>query len=304
MTQDHQTTMFKNALIYLFSSPLTLDLIDAEISLGKQVFSTCEPSQDKSAGWVPPRGPEHGALIESVGGQWVAKFQIETKAVPGEVVKRKLAERVAQIEQDYGRKPGKKETTELRDDIVQALLPHAFPKTSSILAWIDQARGRIVLDASSQGKADDVITALVRAFDGIVITPFNTQVTPRSAMTAWLVEPSDQWPEHFSPGRHVELRSGDEMKSLVKFDRHHLDDEQMRLHISQGKLPTKLALEWEGRVSFVLTEGGALRKINFLDGVFEGQVDECGFDADMAIATGELSPLIDHLTNALGGELK
>lgn len=297
--------MLKNALIYTLTQSALLDLLSAEVSLGKQVFAPCEPTQDKSAGWVPPRGPEHGALIESVGGQWIAKFQIETKAVPGEVVKRKLAELVAQIEREEGRKPGRKEGRELREDVVRELLPHAFPKTAAIWVWIDRARGRIVLDTSSQGKADEVITALVRAFDGITLAPFNTQVLPQAAMTGWLTGALDEWPEHFAPGRHVELHSGDEAKSVVKFDRHHLDDGQMRLHIGQGKLPTKLALDWDGRVSFVLTEGTALRKITFLDRVFDGRhEEESGFDADVAIATGELGALIDHLTEALGGQLK
>jgi len=124
-------------------------------------------------------------------------------------------------------------------------------------------------------------------------------------MTGWLTGSADDWPANFAPGRHVELHSGDEAKSVVKFDRHHLDDEQMRLHIGQGKLPTKLALDCEGRVSFVLTEGGALRKIDYLDGVLDGRhEEESGFDADVAIATGELGQLIDHLTEAMGGELK
>lgn len=297
--------MLKNALIYTLTQSALLDLLSAEVSLGKQVFAPCGPTQDKSVGWVPPRGPEHGALIESVGRQWIAKFQIETKAVPSEVVKRKLAELAAQIEREEGRKPGRKEARELREDVVRELLPHAFPKTTAIWAWIDRERGRIVLDTSSQSKVDEVITALVRAFDGINIGLLNTQVSPQAAMTGWLTGTPDDWPEHFAPGRHVELHSGDEAKSVVKFDRHHLDDEQMRLHIGQGKLPTKLALDWDGRVSFVLTEGGALRKITFLDRVFEGrQEEESGFDADVAIATGELGNLIDHLTEALGGQLK
>ena len=297
--------MFKNALIYTFTKADGIDLFNAEIALNKQLFAPCGPTQDKSAGWVPPRGHAHGNLIESIGEHLVAKFQIETKAVPGEVVKRHLAERVAKIEKHLGRRPGRKESRELRDEIVLELLPIAFPKIASVWVWIDRSRGRIVLDTSSQSRADEVITSLVRAMDGLAISALNTRVAPQAAMTAWLAGSADDWPEHFAPGRHVELHSGDEMKSVVKFDRHHLDDAQMRLHISEGKLPTKLALDWDGRVSFVLTDGTALRKVAFLDGVFQdSHEDEGGFDADVAIATGELSALIDDLTNSLGGELK
>lgn len=299
--------MFKNAIIYTFTTAKPLDLFDAEISLGKQLFAPCGPTQEISTGWVPPRGEAHGALIESVGGHWVSKFVIETKSVPGDVIKRHLAERVAKIEKHLGRKPDRKESRELRDEIVHDLLPMAFPKTSVVLVWIDHLRGRIVLDTSSQSKADEVITAMVKAMEGLTISALNTQMAPQAAMTSWLAGSADDWPAHFAPGRHVELHSGDEMKSVVKFDRHHLDDEQMRLHISQGKLPTKLALDWDGRVSFVLTEGTQLKKVAFLDGVFEDNAtseDHSGFDADVAIATGELGALIDNLVEALGGQLQ
>ena len=297
--------MFKNAIIYRIADGWTSDIIDMEVALGRQVFQPCGATQEKSAGWVPPRGADHGALVEVVAGQRILKFQIERKAVPASAINRKLGERVAQIEQNEGRKPGRKEQRELKDEILLELLPHAFPKISSILVWFDLEHARLVLDCSSQSNADKVISALVQCLPGLGVSLLNTQVTPQAAMTQWLVGEPDQWPAPFAAGRHVELHSGDEMKSVVKFDRHHLEDEQMRMHISQGKLPTKLAMDWDGRVSFVLTEGLQLRKIKFLDAVFDGQKaeDEGGFDADVAIATGELSALITDLIRALGGEL-
>ena len=62
-------------------------------------------------------------------------------------------------------------------------------------------------------------------------------------------------------------------------------------------------MTWDDRVSFVLTEGLQLTQVAFLDTVFEGQAqDDGGVDADVAIATGELSKLIPDLVEALGGE--
>ena len=63
------------------------------------------------------------------------------------------------------------------------------------------------------------------------------------------------------------------------------------------------------RVSFVLTEALQLKKVAFLDVVFEGSPaspgdrKDDGFDADVAIATGELVQLIPDLLEALGGEV-
>jgi len=61
-------------------------------------------------------------------------------------------------------------------------------------------------------------------------------------------------------------------------------------------------LTWDDRVSFVLTEGMQLKKVELLGVVLEDKPDENGFDADVAIATGELSKLIPDLIDALGGE--
>ena len=70
-----------------------------------------------------------------------------------------------------------------------------------------------------------------------------------------------------------------------------------------GKLPTKLALTWDDRVSFMLTEGLQIKKVSFLDTVFEGtKADDGGFDTDVAIATGELVKRVPDLIEALGGE--
>ncbi len=59
-------------------------------------------------------------------------------------------------------------------------------------------------------------------------------------------------------------------------------------------------------MSFVLTEGMQIKKVQFLEVVFEGTSGsgkDNGFDADAAIATGELQKLLPDLLEALGGEV-
>ncbi|MNY52687.1 Recombination-associated protein RdgC [compost metagenome] len=64
-------------------------------------------------------------------------------------------------------------------------------------------------------------------------------------------------------------------------------------------------MSWEGRVGFVLTESMQLKKLAFLEGVFDDRADdgESGFDTDVALTTGELSKLIPELIEALSGEM-
>jgi recombination associated protein RdgC len=93
------------------------------------------------------------------------------------------------------------------------------------------------------------------------------------------------------------------MKSVVRYARHALDTDEVRQHIAAGKVPTRLALTWRGRVSLLLTDTMQVKKIAFLDGVFEGgkPTGDDAFDADALIATGELGRLVPDLIDALGG---
>ena len=300
--------MFKNVTIYRIAPGWDATLESMEAALDAVRFVPCSASQDKSVGWAEPRGEEHGPLVESVAGQRILKLVIETKAVPGSVVKEKAQEAADHIEATTGRKPGKKETKELREDALQALLPQAFPRRGSVWVWFDLQNGLLVTDAGSQGKNDEVMTALVRVFDGLALTLLQTAMTPQTAMTQWLAttEPENDWPEGFNVERECELKSADEEKSSVKFTRHHLLTDEVRKHLTEGKLPTRLALSWEGRIGFTLTESMQLKKLAFLEGVFDDRAndDESGFDTDVALATGELSKLIPAVIAALGGEIE
>lgn len=60
--------MIKNAIIYRISDAWSPDLPALEAALAKSPFAACGATQERSAGWVPPRGEEHGLLAESVAG--------------------------------------------------------------------------------------------------------------------------------------------------------------------------------------------------------------------------------------------
>jgi len=297
--------VFKNVMVYRIGPDWSATREQLEEALDKTRFVACGASQEKSIGWVEPRGETHGPLVEAVDGHWLLKLMIESKAVPGSVVRRKADEAIAQIEATTGRKPGKKETKALREDALLALLPMAFPRQSAVLVWIDPQARLLVTDASSQGKSDEVVTSLVQAVPGLALTLLQTQVAPQAAMTQWLLaQTADELPPTLAVERECELKSGDEEQSVVKFTRHNLATDEVRQHIAEGKLPTRLALNWEGRVSFMLTEALQLKKIKFLDGVFENTPGEKedSFDTDLALTTGELGQLIADLIEALGGE--
>lgn len=296
--------MFKNLTVYRIGPEWQASISVIESSLQKMRFVPCGATQKQSSGWVEPRGIKHAPLVESIGGQYLLKLQVEQRVLPGAVVKKRTEELAKQVEDNTGRKPGKKQTKELKEQAELELLPMAFTKQSSINVWIDPTRHMLMLDTSSSSRAEDVITTLVKVLDGFAVTLLQSKESAAVAMKEWLA--SGEPPPYFTIDRECELKSMDEMKSVVRYARHLLDTDEVKAHIVSGKMPTRLAMTWEGRVSFMLTESMQIKKLAFLDVVFEGHKpgkDEA-FDADAAIATAEMSKLIPDLIDALGGELQ
>lgn len=296
--------MFKNALVYRIEHWAPPALTEIENRLQGVRFVECGASQPESSGWVAPRGEKHAALAESVGGQLILKLCTETKAVPGAVVKTQVEEKLAAIEKDTGRRPRGKIVKELKEEVIHALLPRAFPKRSETLVWVDTKAQLLLVGAASAKKADGVVTRLLDLLGGgCKLALLQTALAPATAMATWLAEKDA--PAGFSIDRECELKQPDSEKATVRYARHGLDIDEVAEHIKQGKLPTQLALTWAGRVSFVLTEALTLKKIKLLDVVLDGASsatkEDGGFDADVALTTGELRQLIPELVAALGG---
>ena len=297
--------MITNAILYRLSDPAQLSVATFDECFDTRKFLPCGPTQEKSCGFVPPRGEAHGALAECVDGQLIMKLMTETKSVPAAVIRRVVDEKIEQIFQSTGRKPGKKETRDLRDDVRLALLPDAWPKQVATLIWIDPDANLLVIDAASQVKADDVVSFLVAAIPGLAVQLLCTKLSPTGSMAEWLL--SGEAPAGFTVDRDCELKASDESKAVVRYARCALDTEEVRNHIQRGKMPTQLALTWNSHVSFVMNDGLQLKKIVFLESALNGDkgmtLDNDAFDANVVIVTGELRQLIPDLVDALGGEI-
>lgn len=295
-------------MIYRLGPDWPKTTVDLEAALAKEPFAPCTATQEQSVGWVPPRGLEHGALVESVDGQWIARLVVETKSVPGQVVRDRAEEIMDDLEARTGRRPGRREARDIREDALLALLPQAFPRRGSITLWLDPAKRRLALDVNTQGKADLLMSSLMRvAGHGFSVGLLETQMSPQQAMGNWLGDESgESLPAAFEIGRSCELKGSGEEPAVIKFTRHKLLTDEIRTHIAQEKYPTQLELDWRGRVGFVLTHTLQVKRIRFDEALFDDDppASEDTFDADVALATGELGPMIDELLAALGGQLE
>lgn len=296
--------MFKNITPNIITSPLP-DFVGLEKALQQMPFVPTTGQQNKSVGWVPPRA-DGGLFVESVNGQLIMRFMAEARQVPASVVRSRVDEMVSELEATTGRKPGKKERRELKEQAFAELLPNAFPRKRATWVWIDREKRRLIIDSTSAGTVDDIITALVKLVDGFVVEPQKTVMHPSAAMACWL---EDQCaPGDFDIGKACDLKSIDETKAVVRYKNHSLLIHEVEAHIATGKFPTSLDLEWDGRVSFTLTNDLKLKKISFSDGVLEqskaqGQRAD-DFDGNVVMATSEIGQMLDELIAELDGAAK
>lgn len=294
--------MFKNMILYRYAvKGAMLEFSHLERALELMPFVAGGATSELSYGWVPPRGEEHGALVESVGGQWIARFLCERKSVPVATLNALVEAKCQKIEEEFGRKPGKRERQELKDEAKLDLLPKAFPTLSATWVWIDPVNKLLVIDGTVS-KADQIVTSLVSAVKGLGFGLVHSKASPGAAMSRWLL--NSEAPVGFSVDRECELKAADESKAVVRYTRHTLDIEAVRNHVKRGLLPTRLSMTYDDRVSFVLKDSLNLSKIEILEEVMLSKQAEDGdsFATNFAIATGELQKMIPALLEALDGE--
>jgi recombination associated protein RdgC len=295
---------FKNAQIYRLSTewPITLDALREQ--LATKPFKPCGSQDHESRGWAPPF--DGGELVHAVGADLLVCMQVEQRILPAAVVQEEAAKRAAVIAEQQGFKLGRKAMKELREQVTQDLLPRAFTRRRKTFAWINVGAGWLVVDAASEKKAEDVLELLRHSLDTFPVALLRTERSPMSAMADWLA--ASEAPAGFTIDQDCTVRSVAEDRKEVSY-RRGINDEQIREHLEAGCLPIKLAMTFDDRVSFVLTERMEFKRIDLLDVVRDSvRADEhedaqALFDAEFALMAGELLRLLPAIVAAMGGDL-
>jgi recombination associated protein RdgC len=278
--------------------PPTATALDEALARG--TFAPCAPSQFISFGWAPPRGPEHGRLLEPTAGQWIACLQIEERILPGAYVKRVVAEQAAKLEQEIGRKPRGKALKAIKEEVIEQLLPRAFTRLSRVLVWIDPSTRLVCIGAAGK-KADTAAAALAEAWPDMNLARLMTTADPEGTMTAWVKE-GDAYGQ-ITIGKGAKLQGHGEQAPCVTIQDDDLTSEQVAEYLQQGMRVQQLDLAHGSACTFTLAAGSLkLSRIEMVGDVHrEPQEGEDSFDADVAISTGTLAPLLAELVEAFGG---
>ncbi|MBS6189483.1 MAG: recombination-associated protein RdgC [Haemophilus parainfluenzae] len=292
---------FKNAMIYRLTKSLNLD--DLQDKLNCAVFTPCEPSDSTHFGWTPPL-KDSGLLHHTAGENVLLVAKKETKILPAEVVNKELNERIEKLEKAEGRKLKKVEKQTLKDDVITTLLPRAFSKYQHTALWIDTKNDLIYVDAASSNRAEDVLALLRKTLGSLPVVPLAFKNEPAVVMSRWIAD--ENAPEWLIVKEDLELRSKVD-DGVIKCKNNDLAQEEI-LTLADRGFVTKLALEWENNLSFVLNDDCTLKRLKFEDQIREKNDDILKedvaqrFDADFILMTATLSELVKNLINEFGGE--
>jgi recombination associated protein RdgC len=294
---------FRNLQVFRITSGGDIPAEKLQEQMAPFIFQPCSSLRPESRGWIPPRGDDR--LVYSLQNHWLVALGVEQKLLPAAVVRQYVQQRASDLEARTGFKPSRKRIRDLKDEITDELLPRAFSRYRTTFCWIDPAGGWVVVDAATPKRAEEMTEWLRKSVDALEFAPLRTALAPTTAMTAWLS--AREGPPGLSIDRECVLQSPLEERSTVRYTHHSLvDTDEIRGHISQGKSPIQLALTWEDRLSFVLTDKLEIRKLAFLDivrGEGDGDKDseEEQFQSDFMLMTAMLGKFLHDLVETLGG---
>ena len=226
----------------------------------------------------------------------------EEKVLPSAAIKHKLDEQVVKIQTAEGRNVGRREKHELREAIIDDLLPKALIKSSRTYGLF--AGEWLFVDTANRRKAENLLTKLREALGGLPAQQPVPRQSPASLMTNWLLQGEAQG--RFVLDSDVTLVGVGDVAPKVKISRKDLTAEDVVQHAKNGMKVTELGLVWNDRVAFILTQDLTLKRIQWLDVVQEEAEGSCDDAESMAYATqllmaAALSVILGELVDLLGG---
>lgn len=282
--------MFKKASIYRVGRPEHLQGLEQLLEQGK--FLSPGVDEMKSSGWSEVRD---GALFMKSHGQLLLNFTIEKKVVPASAVKSVVAERCEELEKSRGFSLGKKERSEIKEQVSEELCSRALTTSTVTGVWIDTLSGRIVVDSSTVGTLELIVRALVVASDSLELTYLDAWAGAQ--MSSWLLE-GGALPSEYTVDDAVQMEYPGERGTVVAFKKADLGTDAVHMHAAAGAIVTKMALTFRSRISFVLAPTQQLANLKLLDAAKDRQVvqDVDEQENNFMLMTLELRALIDSLS--------
>lgn len=293
--------MFRNAKVFRLEGDFAFDQMQLHERLSDRAFRSCGPLETATLGWASPLGPNAENLAHQAGGCLLIAARRQERLLPASVVAEAVAEKVAEIEQGEGRDVGRRERGRLREELLTEMLPRAFTRSRLLRAYIDPAAGWLVVDASSDKLAEELINLLRESLGSLPVKPLRATTAVDERLSAWVA--NNAAANGFDIEDQCELRDQGDSRGVVRCRGQDLTSPEIRAHLDSGKRVVALGLTWNERLSLVMDEDLSLKRLRFSDELIEDALEDgtedqqARLDAEFIIMAGELRTLLAALTD-------
>ena len=295
---------FKNAYVFAFTRPFTTTAEELKEALQECTFTPLMSTELRHFGWFNSLGKGSAEVTESNGNMLICA-RSEEKILPAQYMKECIDEKVEVIESEQGRGVTKKEREQIKEDVIFDMLPRAFTRTVDTHAYINAEQNIIVVNSSSRGKAEDLLALLRKTLGTLPVTNITPDTQPDEVMTDWvsckLNSEDSVFKGAFTLGMEAQLNSLGDQSASATVKNQDLLSSEVQGHLDADQYVTKIALEYDETMSFMLSDDLSIKRIKFFDVIHE-QSDDIDHDdlnakimADFTLMSGELNRMIHDL---------
>lgn len=286
----------RNLCVFVGTESFPWTAAELEKALAEALCPACGDQTVSVGGFVPPLKGEH-AMIHIVDGLAVCVHQEISRVLPGAVLTEEVEERIERIQTTEGRSVGRREKADIRDQAHFELLPRAFTRSRRTTCIIDLRASRVWVDASSENRAETVVSALREALGSLPVTRPEPRMDAAEELSRWVAD-ANTLPNGFECGDRCLLESRDDSKSSVRINAMDLQQEEVRAHLANGMQATRLNVAVDDAIEFDLDASLDLKRIRALNLI---QDDLDSLDGNDAVA--ELTARLALQGEALRGIL-
>jgi recombination associated protein RdgC len=253
-------------------------------------------SKPKSLGWYPPAYAElNDRMVYSIDKFSMFCLRIEERKIKPSMVGAKLRKLIAKHFQSFGENPKSKQIKEYQEEVEAQLLRQIPPEDIFIHAAYDHKHNRIIVDASSSGKAEEVLVFLRRSLGSLPLDVWHCKNAPGTLFTSWLRE--KHIGGRFDFGDEVVLKAPGDKESKATLVKHELLCDEVTAHLDSDKLVQKMGITYDGTLSFSIDVDLAITKLSFIefDVDLKGSSPIEAFDMTYSIVLPQYRILINEL---------